>query len=113
MTHRLGLSLHFPEEILAAASDPKTELRWPFRRVLGLVAMSACWIVQLRMGVAAVAPKVVKVRDQCLVRSQELGRLHDWQAAPQTAESRHALVHDRTCNATAFDVAPNGHGPHV
>ena len=67
MTHRLGLSLHFPEEILAAASDPKTELRWPFRRALGLVAMSAGWIVQLRMGVAAVAPKIMQVRNQCRI----------------------------------------------
>ena len=75
--------------------------------------MRAGWIVQLRVGMAAVAPKIMTVRDQCLIRSHELSRLHDWQAAPQTAEARHALVHDRTCNAKAFDVAPDGHGPHI
>ena len=67
MTHRLRLSLHLPEKILAAAGDPKAKLRWPFRRVFGLIAVCAGWVVQLRVGMAAVAPKIMKVRDQCLI----------------------------------------------
>ena len=47
---------HFPQEILAAASDAKAKLRRPLRRILGLLAVRASWIVQLRVGMAAVAP---------------------------------------------------------